>query len=124
MRPSAVALTKTISVVLAIIIGLFAASRPLGALDRVSSIISLGSASAPDFWIAVVGILFFAVELEWLPTSGTGGLSHWVLPIMVLALRPCGLLVQVVRASMINVLSTPYIRTARAKGAKERYVFL
>jgi peptide/nickel transport system permease protein len=66
--------------------------------------------------------LVFAVGLHWLPTSGTGGPSYWVLPIAVLVLRPCGLIAQVVRGSMISALSSAYVKTARAKGAKSRAI--
>ena len=83
---------------------------------------SLAAASAPDFWVAITGILLFAVALGWLPTSGTGTALHWVLPIAVLLIRPFGLLVQVVRGAMITALSSAYVKTARAKGVRERSV--
>lgn len=112
----------TIAITLAVIVGSIAAARPGGLFDRTVSIISLAGASAPDFWIAVVGILVFAVSLGWLPTSGTGGFLHWIMPIVVLVLRPFGLLVQVVRGTMIGSLNSPYVKTARAKGVKERTI--
>jgi peptide/nickel transport system permease protein len=58
------------------------------------------------------------VQLGWLPTSGTGSAWHWVLPVAVLFVRPFGLIVQVVRGSMIGALSSAYVKTARAKGVK------
>jgi peptide/nickel transport system permease protein len=71
--------------------------------------------------VAITCILIFAVTLRVLPTSGyQNNILYWILPVGVLMLRPFGLLVQVVRASMLNVLSSPYIRTARAKGVPER----
>ncbi len=84
--------------------------------------ISLAGASAPDFWVAITGILLFAVMLGWLPTSGTGTPWHWIMPIAVLLIRPFGLLVQVVRGAMISALSSAYVKTARAKGVQERRV--
>ena len=107
---------------LAVIVGALAAYRPGGVFDRVSSMASLAGASAPDFWVAITGILVFAVTLRWLPTSGTGDLSHWILPIVVLMLRPFGLMVQVVRASMLGALASAYVKTARAKGVRETSV--
>jgi peptide/nickel transport system permease protein len=92
------AITMTVAVALAVLVGALAAYRPGGAFDRVGSVISLAGASAPDFWVAITGILVFAVMLGWLPTSGTGTPWHWVMPIVVLLIRPFGLLVQVVRA--------------------------
>jgi peptide/nickel transport system permease protein len=114
--------TMAIVLVLAIVIGSLAAYRPGGLFDRLSSLISLAGASAPDFWVAIVGILLFAVTLGWLPTSGVGSLWHWILPVAVLVIRPFGLILQVVRGSMINALSSPYVKTARAKGVKERAI--
>jgi peptide/nickel transport system permease protein len=106
----------------ALIVGSLAAYKPRGLFDRVSSTISLAGASAPDFWVAIVAILLFAVSLGWLPTSGTGDIWHWIMPIGVLMLRPVGLLTQVVRGAMLNALASPYVKTARAKGVRERSV--
>ena len=105
-----------LSVSLAILVGSLAAARPRGVFDRLASVASLAGASAPDFWVAIVAILVFAVGLDVLPTSGTGGWQYWVMPIFVLMLRPFGLLVQVVRGTMLSSLASPYIKTARAKG--------
>lgn len=112
----------TLSTTLAVIAGALAAARPGSLFDRAVSLISLAGASTPDFWIAIVGILVFAVGLGMLPTSGTGTTLHWIMPIVVLMLRPFGLLVQVVRGTMISVLASPYIKTAHAKGMKRRRI--
>jgi peptide/nickel transport system permease protein len=69
-------------------------------------------------------ILFFAVELGWVPTSGYGGLNYVILPALTLAVRPIGRISQVVRSAMLDEMSKPYITTARAKGLKERVVIL
>jgi peptide/nickel transport system permease protein len=108
----------TLSTALAILVGSLAAARPGSLFDRIASVASLAGASAPDFWVAIVGILVFAVGLELLPTSGTGSWAHWIMPILVLTLRPFGLLVQVVRGAMLSALASPYIKTARAKGVR------
>jgi peptide/nickel transport system permease protein len=115
-------LTMVIVVSLALVIGALAAYRPRGLFDRISSVTTLAGASAPEFWIAIMGILLFAVALRWLPTSGTGTAWPWVLPIAVLVIRPFGLLVQVVRGAMITALASAYVKTARAKGVRERAV--
>lgn len=115
-------LAMTIVISLALVIGALAARRPGGLFDRLSSMISLSGASAPDFWVAIMAILLFAVALGWLPTSGTGTPWHWIMPVAVLVIRPFGLLVQVVRGAMITALSSPYVKTARAKGVRERIV--
>ncbi|PTE20861.1 ABC transporter permease [Cereibacter changlensis JA139] len=104
----------------AIVIGSLAAFRVGGVFDRIATFFSLIGASAPDFWLAIVAIVVFAVNLRWLPTSGTGTIWHWVLPVSVLFVRPFGLILQVVRGSMIGVLSSAYVKTARAKGVRNR----
>lgn len=112
----------TLSILLAILVGALAAARPGSLFDRIAGLVSLAGASTPDFWIAIVGILVFAVGLGLLPTSGTGSILHWIMPVFVLMLRPFGLLVQVVRGTMISALASPYIKTAHAKGMKRRKI--
>jgi len=116
------AIAMLLVTVSAIVIGSLAAFKVGGFFDRLSSILSLIGASAPDFWIAIVAIFFFSVSLGWLPTSGTGTVWHWILPISVLFIRPFGLILQVVRGSMIAALSSAYVKTARAKGVKDRAI--
>lgn len=113
------AIAMSIALVGAILVGSIAAYRPGGLFDRVASISSLMSASAPDFWVAITAIIVFSMSLQWLPTSGMGGPVYWVMPILVLVIRPFGLLVQVVRSSMLSVFGSAYIKTARAKGVNE-----
>ncbi len=113
-------ITMSLVTAAAIVIGSLAAFRAGGFFDRVASVTSLIGASAPDFWVAIVGIVVFAVGLGWVPTSGTGSVWHWILPIAVLFIRPFGLIVQVVRGSMITALSSAYVKTARAKGVQSR----
>ena len=116
------AISMSLVTISAIVVGSLAAFKVGGFFDRLSSILSLIGASAPDFWIAIVAIFFFSVSLGWLPTSGTGTLWHWILPIAVLFIRPFGLILQVVRGSMIAALSSAYVKTARAKGVKDRAI--
>jgi peptide/nickel transport system permease protein len=111
-------ITMTLVTLSAIVVGSLAAFRAGGFFDRFASLVSLIGAAAPDFWIAIVAIVIFSVQLGWLPTSGTGSAWHWVLPVAVLFIRPFGLIVQVVRGSMIGALSSAYVKTARAKGVK------
>ena len=108
--------------VAAIVQGSLAAFRAGGLFDRIATVISLIGASAPDFWVAIVGIVVFSVGLGWVPTSGTGTAAHWILPIAVLFIRPFGLIVQVVRGAMITALSSAYVKTARAKGVKSQSI--
>jgi peptide/nickel transport system permease protein len=114
------AITMTLVVTLAIIFGSLAAFHIGGVFDRIATFFSLIGASAPDFWIAIVAIVIFSVNLGWFPTSGTGTVWHWVMPVAVLFIRPFGLILQIVRGSMITALSSAYVKTARAKGVKNR----
>ena len=115
-------ITMALVTVMAIIVGSLAAFHVGGIFDRIATFFSLIGASAPDFWIAIVAIVLFSVTLGWVPTSGTGTIAHWILPIAVLFIRPFGLILQVVRGSMISVLSSAYVKTARAKGVRNRTI--
>ena len=113
-------ITMALVALAAIVLGSLAAFNVGGLFDRIATFFSLIGASAPDFWIAIVGIVIFSVHLRWFPTSGTGTAWHWVLPISVLFIRPFGLILQVVRGSMISTLSSAYVKTAKAKGVRPR----
>jgi peptide/nickel transport system permease protein len=76
----------------------------------------------PNFALGPLLILFFSVELGWLPVSGRGGLSHLVLPALTLGAALAAILTRMVRGSMLEELSSDYVRTARAKGLPERAV--
>ncbi|EJC83587.1 ABC-type dipeptide/oligopeptide/nickel transport system, permease component [Rhizobium leguminosarum bv. trifolii WSM2297] len=115
-------ITMALVTVAAIVIGSLAAFRVGGVFDRLATFFSLIGAAAPDFWLAIVAIVIFAVKLHVLPTSGTGTVWHWVLPVSVLFIRPFGLILQVVRGSMISVLSSAYVKTARAKGVRSNSI--
>ncbi|ASR10257.1 ABC transporter permease (plasmid) [Rhizobium leguminosarum bv. viciae] len=115
-------ITMALVTVAAIVIGSLAAFRVGGVFDRLATFFSLIGAAAPDFWLAIVAIVIFAVKLHVLPTSGTGTFWHWVLPVSVLFIRPFGLILQVVRGSMISVLSSAYVKTARAKGVRSNSI--
>jgi len=108
--------TMLLALPLAVCLGALAANRPGSLFDRITTILTLAGASAPTFWIAVLAVLFFSLSLGWLPTSGTGTIAHWVLPVGVLMLRPVGLLAQVVRTTMVGAINSPYVKTAWAKG--------
>jgi peptide/nickel transport system permease protein len=114
------AITMCIVTCAAIVFGSLAAFRVGGVFDRIATFISLIGAAAPDFWVAIVAIVVFSLEFGLVPTSGTGTVAHWILPVAVLFIRPFGLILQVVRGSMISALSSAYVKTARAKGVAPR----
>lgn len=114
--------TLLIAFPLAIVLGVISAVRPRSLADRIVTVISLTGVSTADFWLGLMLILFFAVQLGWLPTSGYGGLDYVILPALALAMRPMGRISQVVRSAMLDEMSKPYMVTARAKGLRERVV--
>jgi peptide/nickel transport system permease protein len=114
--------TLLLSVPLAIVLGILSAVHPRSVADRIVTLIALGGASTADFWLGLMLILFFAVRLGWLPTSGYGGLQFVLLPALALAFRPLGRVSQVVRSAMLDQFNQPYVTTARAKGLTERIV--
>ncbi len=100
--------------------GLTAALRKNSLVDRIVSGIAMTGISVPVFVIAPLMVLIFSVYLDWLPASwtGGGGVSRLVLPVVALALPQIAYIARLTRASMIDVLSSDYVRTARAQGLK------
>ena len=90
--------------------------------DRVLSFVSLLGLSFPNFALGPILILFFAIELGWLPVSGSGSLAHLVLPAITMGGALAAILTRMIRTSMLEELGQDYIRTARAKGLPERTV--
>jgi peptide/nickel transport system permease protein len=117
------ATTLTLGAVVGVPAGFLAAIRPDGLLDRVLSALSIVSLSVAYFWVSLMLILVFAVELHWLPTSGHS-LRGIVLPTVAASLYPFGHLVQISRAAMLEELARPYVVTARAKGLSTRETVL
>jgi peptide/nickel transport system permease protein len=105
-----------LAVALSVPLGVVAALRPEGLIDRLVVLISLIGLSIPQFWLGLLFIVFFSLTLGWLPTSGSGSLSHMVLPTLTLAIPAMTRLVMVVRSTMIDQLNTQYVRVLRAKG--------
>ena len=108
---------------LALPLGMASAARPGGIADRLVTGFGLLGLSMPQFWIGLLLILVFAVQLKLLPTSGMGTPAHLVLPAVTLALAPLARLTLLVRSAMIDELNAAYVKTARAKGLPWRRVF-
>ncbi|MEU0037843.1 ABC transporter permease [Streptomyces sp. NPDC006333] len=105
-----------VTLVIAIPAGIFAAMRRGRASDRgVMTMVLLGQ-STPPFWVGILLILVFAVGLHALPASGYGTFAHLVLPAITLAVYSVAVVARLLRSSLIDVLSSDHIRTARAKG--------
>lgn len=102
--------------VLAIPMGIIAALRPGGLSDRGTVFISLIGLSVPQFWLGLLLIVLFAVQLHWLPTSGIATPAHIILPAVTMALPALARMVMIVRSSMIDELNQQYVKTGFAKG--------
>ena len=78
----------------------------------------------PSFWLALMLCLLFAVNLGWLPVSGSYGWEYWILPVVTLGTSGAANIMRMTRSSMLEVIRMDYIRTARAKGQSERLVII
>jgi len=105
-------------------IGIFGAWRPGAVLDRVAAFGAYLGISFPVYWVGLILILIFAVNLRWLPPSGSGGLAYLILPALTLGMRSVAFLSRMTRAAMQEVLQSDFVRTARAKGLLETRVVL
>lgn len=108
-----------VSVLLAVPIGVMSAVKKGTMLDTVGKLIALLGQSLPSFWLAIVLIWIFAVQLGWFPTSGRGGISNMVLPAVAMGWFSVASFMRLTRSSMLNVLDSEYIKLARIKGLPE-----
>jgi ABC-type dipeptide/oligopeptide/nickel transport system permease component len=108
-----------LSLLIAVPVGVLSAVRKDSKVDTVSMVLARLGQSVPGFWLGLMLILIFAVDLGWLPTSGRNGPEYLVLPAVSLALALAGRNARLVRSCMLEVLNEDYIRTARAKGLSE-----
>jgi ABC-type dipeptide/oligopeptide/nickel transport system permease component len=123
--PATLQLTVTamlLAIVLAVPLGVLAATHRGGPVDLLAMGVALVGQSVPNFWLAIMMILLFAVSWGLLPTSGRGGVAHVVMPAAAIAINLMALLTRLVRSTMIEMLSEDYVRTARAKGLREVFV--
>ena len=119
-----------LSIVIGLPAGIIAALRRNSWVDRVMMVTALGGVCIPSFWFGILMILVFAVWLRWLPAAGyvsfmedpLGNFRYLLMPAFSLGLQSAALLARVVRSSMLEVLREDYVRTARAKGLRERLV--
>jgi len=112
-----------VSIVIAILLGLIAgvvsAVRRNTWIDYLAMFISLLGISVPSFWLGLMLMYLFAVDLRWLPPFGYGTWQHFLLPAVTLGTGAAAFIARFARTSMLEVLGQDYIRTARAKGVHE-----
>lgn len=134
-----------IATLVGVVAGIIAATRPNSLFDATSSMFALAGVAMPVFWLGMLSILLFSLTLNWLPSFGRGdgiipatwellttgnfapledSLRHLVLPAFVLAAFSTAIIARLVRSSMLEVMNLDYVRTARAKGLRERSVIV
>lgn len=111
-----------LATVIGVTIGVFSARNPGGWFDRLGLGFAYLGISFPVYWVGLILILIFAVTLKWLPPSGYGGIKYLILPAFALGSRSIAFLARVTRSSMLEVLGSDFIRTAREKGLREGVV--
>jgi len=104
-------------------LGVFAAQRQNKLSDRTAMILSISGVSLPSFVIAPLFILLFSFHLGWLEPALWEGTLFYILPTIVLGLRPASVIARLTRSSVLDVSSADYVRTARAKGLDETRLF-
>lgn len=112
------------AIAIGIPLGFVAALRPGSMLDAVSMVGAVSGLSLPKFWLGLMLMYLFALQLKWLPSFGygDGGLKHLILPAVALGVSPLALLARTTRAAVLDVLNADFVRTARSKGMSERRV--
>jgi ABC-type dipeptide/oligopeptide/nickel transport system permease component len=111
-----------LALLISVPLGIIIALKRNTVWDVVVTALAMVGQAAPGFWIGLMLVVLFAVELKWLPVSGYGGSMYLILPAITLALQSAARLTRLVRASMLEVLNADFIRTARSKGLRERTV--
>jgi peptide/nickel transport system permease protein len=114
------------SVVILVVVGLFAgifsATKPNSLRDNATMMFALFGISMPVFWLGLMLILLFSYYIPILPSGGNSELKHFILPAIALGLSSSAILARLTRSSILEVINQDFVRTARAKGVKEKIV--
>jgi peptide/nickel transport system permease protein len=111
-----------LSVMISIPIGVVSATRQYSLFDNIGMIIALIGISMPSFWVGLILIIIFALNLRWLPSGGMDGLKSLILPAFTLAIASTASITRTTRSSMLEVIRQDYIDTAKAKGVSRGVV--
>jgi peptide/nickel transport system permease protein len=105
-----------LGILLGVPLGVIAALRAHSLVDRLVMSVAVGGYSVPLYWLSMIAVLVFSLNLHWFPAALRGGFDHLVLPVCVLATYPLGRIARITRSSMSDVLGEEYILAARARG--------
>lgn len=117
-------LSVLVTVILGIPIGILCAINANKISDRIWLVITLLANSMPSFWLALLLVMLFSLNLKWLPSSGIGSWKNYVLPVISSSIGSLAGIARQTRASMLEVIRADYVTTARSKGLKEKAVIL
>ena len=118
------ALTALIfAVVIGVPLGLISGFNPGGFIDNIARGLALLGQSVPNFWLALIMILYFAVQLQWFPSFGRDEWKSVIMPAFVLGLPVMGQIVRMTRSSVLEIRGEDFIRTARSKGLERRTIY-
>lgn len=123
--PATLELTLTaliVNLVVSMPLGVLSAVKRDSLIDRAGAVFVFGNQAMPVFWMGILGITIFSVQLGWLPASGHGDFRNLIMPALVLGLHSAAYQTRLLRSAMLDVLDQDYVRTARAKGLRERIV--
>jgi ABC-type dipeptide/oligopeptide/nickel transport system permease component len=125
--PSTVQLTvagMSLAVILGLSLGIVAAVKHNSWLDNLMMVISVSGVAMPSFWLGLVLIYIFSVQLRWLPITGGSTIKRLILPAVALGFQASAVIARLVRSNLLEALQEDYVRTARSKGLSDRIVIL
>lgn len=111
-----------VAVGIALPIGIISATKQYSMFDNVGMVVALIGVATPNFWLGLMMIILFSLNLGWLPSGGNKGWSSYIMPAITLGTGDAALITRMTRSSMLEVIRADYIRTARAKGVPENKV--
>ena len=111
-----------VAVGIALPIGIISATKQYSMFDNVGMVVALLGVATPNFWLGLMMIILFSLNLGWLPSGGNKGWSSYIMPAITLGTGDAALITRMTRSSMLEVIRADYIRTARAKGVPENKV--
>ena len=111
-----------VAVVIGLPVGVLTATYRDTVFDWTGKVVALLGQSLPVFWLGIVLMWIFAVQLDWFPTSGKGGIKHLILPAVAIGWFQVAAMLRLVRSSMLDVLDSEYVKLARIKGLPERKI--
>jgi peptide/nickel transport system permease protein len=110
------------AVIIGVPAGIISATKQYSFIDNLVRVMSLLGITMPSFWLALLLVLLFSVKLGWLPASGLYGPIYYIMPVVSIAAVPVATIARITRSSMLEVIRSDYIRTARAKGQSENVI--